>query len=116
ATAVVFGSVALRQKLVQEIVSEVLLYEYDGIDVDFEHIKTTNKAAFHLFLGELQQALHDHHKFLSVAIPGKRNDVNWAGYEYEAIGPLVDRFKIMTYGYSGSWSRRPGPIAPITWI
>jgi spore germination protein len=106
-----------RAALVQNILSEVDAQDYDGIDIDFEHVTSSFKADFHTFLASLRDGLHQRGKILSIAIPGKRNDgPSWAGYDYSAVGPLVDRFKIMTYGYSGPWSSQAGPIAPVTWI
>lgn len=116
ATAAVLASPTLRNKIVQEILNEVDTYNYDGFDIDFEHVKTSNNQSFHIFLKDLGDGLHARNKILSIAIPGKRRDAQWAGYDYDAVGPLVDRFKIMTYGYSGPWSTRAGPIAPTTYI
>src|SRR5207249_820865 len=31
-----------------------------------------------------------------------------------ALGKVADRFKLMTYDYSGAWSG-PGPIGPLFW-
>lgn len=113
ATAAVLADPAKRDLLVQGLTNEVLTYNYDGIDIDLEHVKSSNKASFHIFLADLRDALHQHNKLLSIAIPGKRKaGPSWAGYDYHAVGPIVDRFKIMTYGYSGPWSNTPGPIAP----
>jgi spore germination protein len=116
ALTTVMASTTLRKKIVAEILAEVDTYKYDGFDIDFEHVKTSNNQAFHEFLKELGDGLHARGKILSIAIPGKRRDSSWAGYDYDAVGPLVDRFKIMTYGYSGPWSTRAGPIAPSTYI
>jgi spore germination protein len=117
ATAAVLASSSLRTRFVAEVVLEMETYGYDGIDIDFEHVKSSNKDRFHLLLAELRDALHARGKILSIAIPGKRRpSPSWTGYDYEAVGPLVDRFKIMTYGAAGPWSSKPGPVAPTTWI
>jgi len=117
ASKAVFNSPGRRKTLVQGILAEVEAQRYDGIDIDFEHIKSDFKGSFHLFLKELRDGLHAKGKILSIAIPGKRaGSKSWSGYDYAAVGALVDRFKIMTYGYSGPWSSKPGPIAPTTWI
>ena len=34
--------------------------------------------------------------------------------DYKAIGAVVDEFKVMTYAYSGPWSK-PGPQMPLSW-
>lgn len=117
ATDAVMASATLRQVFVQALLSEVDTYGYDGIDVDLEHIKSSSRDAFHLFMQDLSAGLKARGKILTAAIPGKRaGSGSWAGYDYAAVGALVDRFKIMTYGYSGPWTRNPGPIAPIHWI
>ena len=87
-------------------------------DIDFEHAKSSNRDAFSRFVADLDREVRARGKVFSVTVPGKRSDQpSWAGYDYAALGAAADRFKIMTYGYSGTWTAAPGgPIAPTDWI
>lgn len=113
----VLNSAAAQQRLIDSIVAVVDRFGYDGIDIDFEHVVTSTRAAFSSTMARLGTALRARGKVLSITVPGKRADTpSWPGYDYRALGAAADRIKIMTYGYSGAWSRTPGPIAPTHWI
>jgi spore germination protein len=113
----VLNSAAAKTRLVQQIVGKVTTFGYDGIDIDFEHVVTSTRASFNAVMAELGRELRSRGKLLSITVPGKRSDTsNWPGYDFAALGAAADRIKIMTYGYSGPWSRTPGPIAPLSWI
>jgi len=92
---------------------------YDGIDIDWEAVRTRNKDKFSSFIGQLADAMHAHGKILSMAVAPKTEEPgDWSAprsEDYAALGAAVDEFKVMTYDYSGSWSA-PGPIAPPTWM
>ena len=113
----VLASATRRQRAIDAIVAEIHRYGYDGIDIDFEHARSSTRDAFSAFMADLGLAVRDLGKVFSLTIPGKRRDrPSWAGYDYAALAPTADRIKIMTYGYSGPWSSQPGPIAPVTWM
>ncbi|HEX5017897.1 MAG TPA: glycosyl hydrolase family 18 protein, partial [Actinomycetes bacterium] len=67
-----------------------------------------------VFLERLQAKLHAQDKVLSIALPPRRSarDDDWEVIDYDAIGNVVDRARVMTYDYS---TDRPGPISPIGW-
>ncbi len=109
----VLADPARRARAIAAMLDEIDRYGYDGIDIDFEHAKTATRDAFSAFVAEMSAAVRAQGKIFSLTIPGKRADrPSWVGYDYPALAPHADRVKIMTYGYSGPWSSRPGPIAP----
>jgi spore germination protein YaaH len=116
------GDKAKRTNLVQALVSMVDRTGADGVDIDFESMnwggtgreRTAVKHLFPVFLERLQNAVHADGKLLSVALPPRRSasDDNWETIDYDAIGRVVDRARVMTYDYS---TDQPGPIGPIRW-
>jgi spore germination protein len=115
--ATVLASTANQRRTIDGIIAVIDRFGYDGIDIDFEHVTATTRQAFNRMMQDLSAAVHGRGKVLSITVPGKRADTpSWPGYDFAALGAAADRIKIMTYGYSGSWSRTPGPIAPTTWI
>jgi len=105
------------------IVNEVITYEYDGIDIDYEYIKSTDKNAFTNFIKILSEELHNNNKTLTIAILWK-NDLDTiieqfsesrAAQDWEAIGQYVDEFRIMAYDYTGSEDNAYS-ISPKDWI
>jgi spore germination protein YaaH len=117
ALAAVLADPAAQARAIADMVDILVQGGYDGIDIDFEHAKSTNRDAFSVFVADLGRAVRAAGGLLSVTIPGKRaGSRSWAGYDYAPLGAAADRVKIMTYGYSGPWSSAPGPVAPTDWI
>ena len=92
---------------------------YDGIDLDYENLRATDRAAFTTFVRELAAALHAEGKLLMVNVYAKTSEPGtWDGpraQDWLAIGQVADQVRIMTYEYSWSTSS-PGPISPIFWV
>ena len=111
---------ARRTAHVQVLVNEILVHDYDGIDIDYESLSgSEDREPFSLFVEELAAALDAHGKLLSVAIHPKTAEPGpWSGpqaQDWARIGAAADRFRVMTYAYHWSESD-PGPIAPLWWM
>jgi hypothetical protein len=114
-----------RTQHVQAIVGLVVSRGYDGIDLDYEGFAFTDPssarpsiaAAWGAFVQELGPALEAQGKLLSVTVPpiwtdnGGLRGYTW--YNWPAIIPHADRFRLMVYDWSVS---QPGPIAPMWWV
>lgn len=109
---------------VRAIVDEVLAYDYDGIDLDYESTKLADKEKYFEFLQKLSSQLHQNHKQLVVTVLAKWGDnviypslretrqvQDWA-----IIAELADEIRIMAYDYTFAKAQYPGPIAPISWV
>ncbi|TGJ99023.1 glycosyl hydrolase [Leptospira langatensis] len=135
------GNTKTRDFHIQSILKEVEKYGYDGIDIDYEGMTCEKKEAFQEFLILLRDELHKRGKLLSVAIhpktlaekpsvyscKGLKSPIQVDFYEayrgqlthdYEFLGKVADKVKIMAYelhprknGFPG-----PGPQAPDWWI
>ncbi|MQA07572.1 MAG: peptidoglycan hydrolase [Pseudonocardiaceae bacterium] len=108
-----------RTAHVRDIVELVRSRGYDGIDIDYEELRSTDRAAFTRMLTELADGLHAMGKRLSVDVFAKTTD---AGYDernkaqdYAAIGQVADQVRLMAYDYHWQTSA-PGPVAPIGWV
>ena len=92
---------------------------YDGIDLDYENLRASDRAAFTSFVQHLAGALHAQGKLLTVNVYAKTSEPGtWDGpqaQDWWAIGQAADQVRIMTYEYSWSTSP-PGPIAPVNWV
>jgi GH18 family chitinase len=119
---------ASRSAHVQLIVSLVTTGDFDGVDLDYEKFAyaddratwSTTRPNWIAFLTELSTALHDIDKQLIVSVPpvyddGQTGDSGYWVYDHAAMGPLVDRIRVMAYDFSYQGGD-PGPIAPIEWV
>lgn len=133
------GRTDIRDKHIKTIVDEVVKYDYDGIDIDYEGMTCEKKVYFETFIKKLASALHAKGKLLSAAVhpktpaktarqrtcKGKKITVEfqetWRGpltHDYKILGQYVDRLKIMAYELHPRKYRNPGPgpQAPNVWL
>ncbi|MFD2925294.1 glycosyl hydrolase family 18 protein [Halobacillus naozhouensis] len=103
-----------RQTLIKNIYNMVSTRGYAGVNIDFERILAEDRDLFSTFLSELKDQLDRQELLLTIAIPPKTSeDISWLrGYDYGAIGSVVDFMLIMAYDWHHMGSV-PGPVAPI---
>ncbi|MFT8872832.1 MAG: glycosyl hydrolase family 18 protein [Sporolactobacillus sp.] len=101
--------------LIDNMINRAVSRGYGGINIDFEGVLASDREAFTAFLQVLKSRTQAAKLNLSIAVPAKTDDtVPWVrGYDYEAIGAIVDQFFIMAYDFHHAGSE-PGPTAPIT--
>ncbi|WP_243788240.1 glycosyl hydrolase family 18 protein [Saccharopolyspora gloriosae] len=109
----------LRDRHVREIVDLVEREDYEGIDIDYENLRSGDREVFSAFVTELGAKLHAEGKTLSVAVFAKASDVGYdernVAQDFVAIGRAADQVRLM--GYDFHWGTSPpGPVAPIAWV
>lgn len=99
-----------REGLIDDIVK--VTSSFDGVQIDFESIRSKERDAYCAFLKDLKAKLPKN-KVLSVALPARVREMN-DGYAYQKIGGIVDHVLIMAY--DEHWrSGAPGEIASVAW-
>lgn len=93
--------------------------DYDGIDIDYEHLAAKDRGPFTQFVSTLAAALHSEGKVLSVTLHPKSSEPgpqpkNQA-QDYAALGRVADQVRIMLYDYHWDTSAA-GPLAPMPWV
>ncbi|PJZ52700.1 glycosyl hydrolase family 18 protein [Leptospira adleri] len=135
------GNTKIRDYHIGQILKEIEKYDYDGIDIDYEGMTCEKKESFESFLTLLSGELKKKNKLLSVAIHPKTSAEEKSEYackglkkpisvdfyeayrgqlthDYEFLGKVADKVKIMAYEL---YPRKnafpgPGPQAPSWWI
>ncbi|MBK8506077.1 MAG: hypothetical protein IPL46_30100 [Saprospiraceae bacterium] len=96
-----------RPKLIKDLVSKVLQYDADGIDVDLESgyaFGPDMDPNYAIFIVELAQALRSHNKLITSALPSRPGNT----VTQKALAQF-DFINIMSYDHTGPWSpNRPG--------
>jgi spore germination protein len=109
----------LRAANIANLVNLAVAGGYDGIDLDYENLRSADRSGFTSFVQSLAAALHAEGKLLTVNVYGKTSEPGtWDGpqaQDWWAIGQAADQVRIMTYEYSWSTSA-PGPISPVNWV
>ena len=116
--AAILATPASRRRHIENLVALVKEKGFDGIDLDWEALKGSDRQSFATFVEELAAALHAEGRFLSIAVfPKTQKQGRWdsqVAMDYKRLGAAVDEFKVMAYNFSGPWSG-PGPQAPLDW-
>lgn len=115
----VLANPTYRSNLVRNLLQAVRSYGYAGVNVDIEGIYPSDRGNYIQFLRELKNAFAPYGLLVTAAIPAKEYDNpynSWSyGYDYKAIGEIVDQVVIMTY--DEHWfGGPPGPVASLPWV
>lgn len=91
-----------REKLAKSILSMCKKYDFDGIDMDWEHPRTdTTKNQYEAFMLYLGKKLHSQNKLFTAAVLGGVNQLGVAYYDSEAQTDKVlnelDWINVMAY-------------------
>lgn len=95
-----------RNRLITELSGLVQKENLDGIDIDFEHPRSTDDARFlAVFINQLSEVLHANGKQLSVAVHAKVHSITGTESGYVVYEP--DMFRKADYvnimAYDGQW-------------
>ncbi|WP_226665497.1 glycoside hydrolase family 18 protein [Metabacillus litoralis] len=95
-----------KSKLINELMKITQKHNLDGIDIDFEHPRSSEDAAHLLsFIKDLSNQLHGEDKELSIAVYSKVNSVT--GEEVKSIVYDSEMFKFVDHvnimAYDGHW-------------
>ena len=119
AVSTIIADPQLRAVNITNLVNLAITGGYDGIDLDYENLRATDRPAFTTFVRELASALRAQGKLLTVNVYAKTSEPGtWDGpraQDWLAIGQAADQVRIMTYEYSWSTSGA-GPISPLNWV
>jgi cellulose synthase/poly-beta-1,6-N-acetylglucosamine synthase-like glycosyltransferase/spore germination protein YaaH/peptidoglycan/xylan/chitin deacetylase (PgdA/CDA1 family) len=99
-----------RQRLVQDVVEQIVNAGQYGLALDFEQIPATSQRDFVAFVGEMAAGLHGAELKLMVEVPA-----NDPSFKYKEIAQQADAIVMMNYDQHWLFSE-PGPIAPQEWF
>ncbi|AZO93235.1 glycosyl hydrolase family 18 protein [Halocella sp. SP3-1] len=107
------------REMLADLIPFLNKYGFQGININMEGVKYSNKEPFTEFIKKVTSKLHEHNIKIGLSIPAKvenNKDSTWSGaYDYHILGEIVDSIIIMAYDYH--WpGGPPGPIAPLNWI
>lgn len=107
----------LRQDLIENIVSLIMEYDLDGINIDFEYMHDEDKDLFSRFIIELKPRLNEIGAVLSVDVTAPDGGENWSlCYDRHVIGDVADYIVFMAYDQYGEASTEAGTNAGYDWV
>ena len=116
-TAEIMRDYNLRQDLIENIVSLVVKYDLDGINIDFENMHDEDKDLFSRFIIELKPRLNEIGAVLSVDVTAPDGSEEWSlCYDRNVIGDVADYIVFMAYDQNGDSAAEPGTNAGYNWV
>lgn len=116
-TAEIMRDYNLRQTLIENIVSLVLKYDLDGINIDFEYMYEEDKDLFSRFIIELKPRLAELGAVLSVDVTAPDGSPEWSlCFDRNVIGDVADYIVFMAYDQNGISSPVEGTTAGYNWV
>jgi len=106
-----------RKKLIESIVNKCVEYGVDGINIDFENMKSEDKDMYSRFIIELEPRLKEIGMVLSVDVTAPDGGDTWSMcFDRHVIGNVADYTIFMAYDQNGSSSTKPGTTAGYNWV
>lgn len=111
------------QRNISDILKEIEIHNFDGIDLDYELINENSKEKYIGYITLLKSNLSQKNKLLSLTLFAQWKDARYTDHEstrkvqdYEYLGNIADEVRIMAYDFTRATSKKPGPIGPLDWI
>ncbi len=106
-----------RDNIIRQLLAYAALYNLDGINIDFENIKKSDKGALTQFVREITPLLKEQGLVVSIDVTIPDGSDNWSKcYDRAELGQVVDYVMLMAYDQYWSTSPVAGPVAEIGWV
>lgn len=116
-TTPMLRSFEIRRKVIDQLLVLAELYDFTGINIDFENIYLADKDFLSQFIRELTPYMHEQNLTVSIDVTVRSTNPNWSMvYDREAIGKVVDYMAVMTYDEHWSTSPEAGSVASLPWV
>ena len=114
-TSEIMQDYKLRESLINKIVSYIVQYNLDGINIDFENMYEEDKDYFSRFIIELEPRLNEIGAVLSVDVTAPDGGSTWSlCYDRYTIGQVADYIAFMAYDQHNSTTE--GTTAGYDWV
>lgn len=116
-TSKIMNDYQLRTKLINNIISNVVKYNLDGVNIDFENMKEEDKDMYSRFIIELEPRLKEIGKVLTVDVTAPDGAPTWSlCFDRNVIGDVADYIVFMAYDQYGSSTNKIGTTAGFNWV
>ncbi|MEG2348284.1 MAG: glycosyl hydrolase family 18 protein [Clostridia bacterium] len=109
-TSAMLNSEYNREQFIKNLVAIAKENKFEGINIDFEAMKTEDRDIYTQFIKELAPMLRTQGVKVSV-------DMYFVAYiDRKNIGQATDYIVLMGYDHRGAWSSEAGSIAEVSWV
>ncbi len=109
-TSAMLNSEYNREQFITNLLNICKEDKLEGINIDFESMKTEDREMFTQFIREMIPILRQNNIKVSV-------DMYFVEYiDRKNIGEVADYVVLMGYDHRGAWSNEAGSIAEVSWV
>jgi len=106
-----------REYIIKQLLAFAALYQFDGINIDFENMYKSDRDAFTQFMRELAPMAREQNLIVSVDVTVPDGSDTWSKcYDRKALGETVDYVCLMTYDQTWAGSPVAGSTAQLDWV
>jgi spore germination protein YaaH len=106
-----------RQFVITQLIDAAHKHNFDGINLDFENIRDTDKDKLTSFVAELTKALHKEKLTVSMDVTTPSGAPYWSNcYDRKALAENVDYMMLMAYDQYTPSMHKAGPTAALDWV
>ncbi len=116
-TAEALASYDRRMNMARQLISWAVLYQLDGINIDFENVRLKDGPKLTRFVRELTPLLHEAGLTVSIDVTFLSSSENWSMfYDRAALSEIVDYMMVMAYDEHVASSPVSGSVSSLPWV
>ena len=111
------ASARARDLYIARLMAYAVIYDLDGINIDFENVDDQDRARLTFFVDRLTKALHKLGLIVSIDVTIPSKVPGWSRcYDRPALAKIVDYVMLMAYDEHWRTSPKAGSTASIPWV
>lgn len=115
-TSIILNDYKKREHLINNIINAIMMYDLDGINLDFEYMHEEDKDMYSRLVIELAPRLKELGKVLSVDVTAPDGSADWSlCFDRNTIGDVADYIVFMGYDQN-TGGKKPGTNAGYDWV
>lgn len=116
-THVFLSEESARKNVIKQLVVYAALYEFDGINIDFENVYDSDRELLNVFVKELADAMRRLDLTVSIDVTVPSGVSQWSlCYDRRTLAEAVDFVMLMAYDEHWRTSPVSGSVASIGWV
>lgn len=105
-----------RLVMIQQLLAYAKTFKIQGINIDFENVKTSDKENLVQFVREFTPLAHEQNLVVSIDVTPKSNSEFWSVFLDRAkLGEIVDFMMVMAYDEHWASSPKAGSVSSLGW-
>ena len=111
------SSYETRLRMIEQLLAYAKTFKLQGINIDFENVKTSDKDNLVQFVREFTPLAHEHNLVVSIDVTPKSTTEFWSAFlDRPRLAQSVDYMMVMTYDEHWASSPVAGSVSSLPWV